>query len=247
MVQALSLPNLEDRTPVTPHCLTGLRLVETLQKAGQHCTRLNTARASSAGGALDVACSAQPEYTGTIQHVVSMPFGDLAEGLETPVQLIYLVTLLGFLVVGAYLVVRQVSLFQILQIPDTMLCCMLHAAVLCHSHCAGDHSDYSVGGTANDTTLEQCMMALQVLVRRELEEAAKVLGERIRTNDASPEVRATANVVHQGALWQACIPSHVPRRLLPALVGTAQGCSVFQVLSCMGWRLESITYPTARS
>ena len=30
---------------------------------------------------------------------------------------------------------------------------------------------------------------LQVLVRRELEEAAKVLGERIRTNDASPEVR----------------------------------------------------------
>ena len=32
----------------------------------------------------------------------------LAEGLETPVQLIYLVTLLGFLSVGAYLVVRQV-------------------------------------------------------------------------------------------------------------------------------------------
>lgn len=29
---------------------------------------------------------------------------------------------------------------------------------------------------------------MQVLVRRELEEAAKVLGERIRTNDASPEV-----------------------------------------------------------
>jgi len=29
---------------------------------------------------------------------------------------------------------------------------------------------------------------VQVLVRRELEEAAKVLGERIRTNDASPEV-----------------------------------------------------------
>jgi hypothetical protein len=33
---------------------------------------------------------------------------ELAEGLETPVQLIYLLTLLGFLVVGAYLVVRQV-------------------------------------------------------------------------------------------------------------------------------------------
>ena len=28
----------------------------------------------------------------------------------------------------------------------------------------------------------------QVLVRRELEEAAKVLGERIRTNEASSEV-----------------------------------------------------------
>ncbi|KAK9904268.1 hypothetical protein WJX75_008155 [Coccomyxa subellipsoidea] len=59
--------------------------------------------------------------------------GELGEGLEAPVQLLYLVTLLGFVVVGAYLVVRQ------------------------------------------------------VLVRRELEEAAKVLGERIRTNDATCE------------------------------------------------------------
>ena len=32
----------------------------------------------------------------------------------------------------------------------------------------------------------------QVLVRRELEEAAKVLGERIRTNEASSEVGAPA-------------------------------------------------------
>ena len=38
-----------------------------------------------------------------------MPLGEVSEGLETPVQLIYLVTLLGFVVVGAYLVVRQVS------------------------------------------------------------------------------------------------------------------------------------------
>ena len=36
--------------------------------------------------------------------------GELAEGLETPVQALYLVTLLGFLVVGAYLVVRQVRI-----------------------------------------------------------------------------------------------------------------------------------------
>ena len=34
--------------------------------------------------------------------------GEVAEGLEAPIQLIYLATLLGFLVVGAYLVVRQV-------------------------------------------------------------------------------------------------------------------------------------------
>lgn len=64
------------------------------------------------------------------QNVV---LGDMAEGLETPVQLIYLSTLLGFLVVGAYLVVRQ------------------------------------------------------VLIRRELEEAAKVLGDRVRNQEASAE------------------------------------------------------------
>lgn len=34
--------------------------------------------------------------------------GELGDGLEAPVQLLYLVTLLGFVVVGAYLVVRQV-------------------------------------------------------------------------------------------------------------------------------------------
>lgn len=35
--------------------------------------------------------------------------GDLGEGLEAPVQLLYLISLLGFVVVGAYLVVRQVG------------------------------------------------------------------------------------------------------------------------------------------
>lgn len=63
----------------------------------------------------------------------NVAIGDMAEGLETPVQLIYLSTLLGFLVVGAYLVVRQ------------------------------------------------------VLIRRELEEAAKVLGDRVRNQEASAE------------------------------------------------------------
>ena len=35
--------------------------------------------------------------------------GELGEGLEAPVQLLYLISLLGFVVVGAYLVVRQVG------------------------------------------------------------------------------------------------------------------------------------------
>lgn len=65
---------------------------------------------------------------------LQQPLWDLSEGLEAPVQLLYLLTLLGFLVVGAWLVVRQ------------------------------------------------------VLVRRDLEEAAKVLGERTRNADASSEV-----------------------------------------------------------
>ena len=60
---------------------------------------------------------------------------DLAEGLEEPVQLLYIVTLLGFAAFGAYLTIRQ------------------------------------------------------VLVRRDLEEAAKVLGERIRSGDGNSEVR----------------------------------------------------------
>ncbi|KAK9826087.1 hypothetical protein WJX81_000843 [Elliptochloris bilobata] len=67
-------------------------------------------------------------------HLRMVPAVDsIADGLEAPVQLLYLLTLLGFLVVGAFLVVRQ------------------------------------------------------VLVRRELEEAAKVLGERIRTSEATSE------------------------------------------------------------
>jgi hypothetical protein len=68
--------------------------------------------------------------------VTPTPLYAVSEGLEAPIQLIYLLSLLGFLAVGAYLVVRQ------------------------------------------------------VLVRRELDEAAKALGERIRTGAASCEVCA---------------------------------------------------------
>ena len=44
-----------------------------------------------------------------LQSSAPTAVADLAEGLEAPVQLVYLLTLLGFLVVGAYLVVRQVG------------------------------------------------------------------------------------------------------------------------------------------
>ncbi len=64
----------------------------------------------------------------------AQPLFEVAEGLETPIQLMYLLTLLGFLAGGAFLVARQ------------------------------------------------------VLIRRELDEAAKALGERIRTGEASCEV-----------------------------------------------------------
>ena len=72
--------------------------------------------------------------TGFSTARVSNEVLELAEGLEGPVQAVYLLSLLGFLVVGAYLVVRQ------------------------------------------------------VLIRRELEDAAKVLGDRIRSGSASSEV-----------------------------------------------------------
>ena len=113
----------------------------------------------------------QHEQLPSLEHIVSLPFGDLSEGLETPVQLLYLVTLLGFLVVGAYLVVRQVILLFIVQ-----------NAVLLHAR------QYDCRISSRGKALTLWGLPMQVLVRRELEEAAKVLGERIRTNDASPEV-----------------------------------------------------------
>lgn len=73
-------------------------------------------------------------YSSTVPDMCSTALlFDVSEGLETPVQLTYLLTLLGFLAVGAFLVVRQ------------------------------------------------------VLIRRELEEAAKVLGDRVRSGEATAE------------------------------------------------------------
>ncbi len=55
--------------------------------------------------------------TSVLATIQPTQVADLAEGLEAPVQLVYLVTLLGFLVVGAYLVVRQVHLTTIQSLP----------------------------------------------------------------------------------------------------------------------------------
>ena len=71
--------------------------------------------------------AALPIAAVTVQPQAQQLF-ELSEGLETPVQLIYLLTLLGFLVVGAYLVVRQVSC-KCTVVPDyhwSLRCCDLH-------------------------------------------------------------------------------------------------------------------------
>ena len=111
-----------ERRPLTTTWLAGVSVSVKSQKAGHHCRRPTLARASSAGAARDVACSAQHEVSETFRQIASIPLGDVSEGLETPVQLIYLVTLLGFVVVGAYLVVRQVSSHSHTQIAKALRC-----------------------------------------------------------------------------------------------------------------------------
>ncbi len=75
-------------------CVTGPILGATYGASDQPCKRR---RAAHKCHSTSVLATIQPAQV-----------ADLAEGLEAPVQLVYLVTLLGFLVVGAYLVVRQV-------------------------------------------------------------------------------------------------------------------------------------------
>jgi hypothetical protein len=45
------------------------------------------------------------------------------------------------------------------------------------------------------------LVVRQVLIRRELEEAAKVLGERVRTGDASGEVGAGCSELSAAHVW----------------------------------------------
>ena len=93
--------------------------------------RMQSTRSRALPPSLSPAALPVPEAASEVQSLYSV-----SEGLETPIQLLYLLALLAFLSVGAFLVVRQ------------------------------------------------------VLIRRELDEAAKGLGERIRTGEASCEVRS---------------------------------------------------------
>ena len=141
----------------------GLGAGERVQTAERHCRRLTAPRASIAEAALDGSCAAQPQYPDSLQHIISMPLGELSEGLETPVQLIYLVTLLGFLVVGAYLVVRQVSHYEsgdatcISSGYKPLLYCLPGNILL------EFHASQSMAGIANDSDLQQHGMACRCL------------------------------------------------------------------------------------
>lgn len=147
------------------------------------------------------------------------PVADVADGLEEPVQALYLAFLLGFLVVGAYLVVRQVreketggGNWRLQRWPCPPPPPKLRVRHCVHGLClacagAGARQEAREAGTAVcvvrtrprplpiDTPSNQNPLPppppppppfLQVLIRRELEEAAKVLGERVRTGAASP-------------------------------------------------------------
>lgn len=108
------------------------------QQSAKNCTLLTLSVLAGSCGGQGIKkrrhrCSAALE-SNISTDLPNEALGELSEGLEGPVQAIYLLSLLGFLVVGAYLVVRQ------------------------------------------------------VLIRRELEDAAKVLGDRIRSGSASSEV-----------------------------------------------------------
>ena len=61
------------------------------------------------------------------QAAANLALDDLGEGLEAPVQLLYLLTLLGFLVVGAYLVVRQVCLLLLARKSSPSMHARIHA------------------------------------------------------------------------------------------------------------------------
>lgn len=181
------------------------------------------ASSSSSGGSLAL-LAAQPQELLLSTHAQAALLGELAEGLEAPVQLAYLVTLMGFLVVGAYLVVRQVcggAQRRRHQPRRRRPSSPLGADLRCPELPAPGHA--AAGATVGRVPCLPCSrvgawaapaaahaegrrcMRVQVLIRRELEEAAKVLGERVRTGEATSEVREGAPLGRRGqrgAAWR---------------------------------------------
>lgn len=77
----------------------------------QPCRKLSASTRTAAGltGPLQLSSAEVHDQIFSSHAATNAVLGELGEGLEAPVQLLYLITLLGFVVVGAYLVVRQVQ------------------------------------------------------------------------------------------------------------------------------------------
>jgi hypothetical protein len=196
----------------------------------------------------------------------------VSEGLEAPIQLIYLLSLLGFLSVGAYLVVRQVrclagrskagrtaecvcfcSIGGVNKGPgvDLRICacvCVsarvrMRACMCCTcsaregadgwrrffarepraSACSFPHAAASAADTKRAGNSSMVAVAPQVLIRRELDEAAKALGERIRTGQASCEVRPRSLTARPGTGLSS---SRRPRLALALSGGVGPPCAM---------------------
>ena len=107
--RAASAPNLIRSRAEARATATGARRACGITVTSPICRRQNQNRASPPGAVASSALFSPVDLdldAALSTHAAAL--GDLAEGLEEPVQALYLVFLLGFLVVGAYLVVRQV-------------------------------------------------------------------------------------------------------------------------------------------
>ncbi|KAF8073104.1 PI4KG4 [Scenedesmus sp. PABB004] len=126
-------PGLAPRCPARQRASCLSHSAPALARPGGVAARRGAQAQALPAGLAGAAAPLQPPQQLAQLALAPQPLLELGEGLETPIQLIYLTALLGFLSVGAYLVARQ------------------------------------------------------VLIRRELDEAAKALGERIRTGEATCE------------------------------------------------------------
>lgn len=113
--RAASAPNLIRSRAEARATATGARRACGIAVTSPICRRQNqnlpAPRASPPGAVASSALFSPVDLDLDLDAALSThaaALGDLAEGLEEPVQALYLVFLLGFLVVGAYLVVRQV-------------------------------------------------------------------------------------------------------------------------------------------